>query len=249
MLPSAIEIKGLTKTFPGSLFHPVGTPALQDIHLTITQSEIFGVLGPNGAGKTTLLNILCTLLEPDAGQVVVLGQPLGQDSARFRSRINLCSGNANFAWSLTVEENLRFYGLLYGLRGALLRQRLDHLLEVFGLTSSKDRRFDAISTGTKQRLALAKALLNEPELLFLDEPTVGLDPDMAQRVRAHILEYHRRTGATIVLTTHYMAEAEQLCARIAFLREGRILALGTAAELKAQVHVSDLEHAFLELAK
>ena len=240
---NAVHIKGITKTFPN------GTQALRGLDLTIREGEIFGVLGPNGAGKTTLLNILSTLLLPDSGDVFILGQSTLDHPEKIRGKINLCSGNANFAWSLTIRENLRFYAMLYGLKGAEREGKINGLIEAFSLEKFADRRFDEVSTGTKQRMALAKSMLNDPKLLFLDEPTVGLDPDIAKRVREHIAEYHRRTGCTIVLTTHYMLEAQMLCERIAFVREGRVLALGTPEELKAQVKVDDLEGVFLELAR
>jgi ABC-2 type transport system ATP-binding protein len=128
-------------------------------------------------------------------------------------------------------------------------QKIAALIEAFGLVPFTDRRFDEASTGTKQRMALAKALINDPQVLLLDEPTVGLDPDIAQRVREHIRQYHQRTGSTLILTTHYMPEAQMLCQRIAFIREGKILALGTPDELKAQVNAKDMEGVFLELAR
>jgi ABC-2 type transport system ATP-binding protein len=239
----AIIINDVTKTFPN------GARALQGVSLAITKGEIFGVLGPNGAGKTTLMNMLATLLIPDSGDITLLGQSILNHPGRVRNRINLCSGNANFAWSLTVRENLRFYGMLYGLKGSVREAKLDALIEAFSLAPYADRRFDEVSTGTKQRMALAKALLNDPEVLLLDEPTVGLDPDIALRVRGYIEDYHRRTGCTLVLTTHYMKEAEQLCERVAFIREGKILALGTPAELQRKLHVEDMEGVFLELAQ
>ena len=239
----AVIVKEVFKTFSS------GARALQGVSLTIHSGEIFGILGPNGAGKTTLMNTLSTLLLPDAGGVQILGENALTAPERIRSRINLCSGNANFAWSLTVRENLRFYAMLYGWRGKPRETKLDALLQAFSLEAFADRRFDEISTGTKQRMALAKALLNEPELLLLDEPTVGLDPDVAQKVRQYVKDFHDRTGSTLVLTTHYMQEAESLCERIAFIREGKILALGTPEELKARVKADDLEGVFLELAR
>ncbi len=207
------------------------------------------MLGPNGAGKTTLLNVLSTLLLPDEGRVTILGESALAHPERIRAKVNLCSGNANFAWSLTIRENLRFYAMLYGIKGKERETRINALIEAFALEKFADRRFDEVSTGTKQRMALAKSLLNNPQLLFLDEPTVGLDPDIAKRVREYIVAHHKKTGCTIVMTTHYMLEAQLLCQRIAFVREGRVLALGTPAELKASVNVADLEGVFLELAK
>lgn len=215
----------------------------------VPKGEIFGVLGPNGAGKTTLLNCISTLLVPDEGDIRIFGASILHAGGRIRERMNLCSGNANFAWSLTIRENLRFYAMLYGLRGPVRENKINQLLETFSLGPFADRRFDEVSTGTKQRLALAKAMINDPELLLLDEPTVGLDPDIALRVRRHIAEYHRRTGCTILLTTHYMPEAEMLCERVAFVRDGKVLALGTPVELQQKLNAKDMEGVFLELAR
>jgi ABC-2 type transport system ATP-binding protein len=239
----AVSVIKIRKTYPN------GTCALQEISLNIAQGEIFGVLGPNGAGKTTLLNSISTLLLPDSGEITILGDSVLSHPDRVRQKINLCSGNANFAWSLTIRENLRFYAMLYGLRGKIREEKIVSLIEAFGLTAFADRRFDEASTGTKQRMALAKALLNDPQILLLDEPTVGLDPDIAQRVRDYILEYHRKTQCTLILTTHYMPEAQMLCQRIAFIRDGKILALGTPDQLKVQVNAKDMEGVFLGLAR
>jgi ABC-2 type transport system ATP-binding protein len=239
----AVIVDKIKKTYPN------GTCALQEVSLRIPQGEIFGVLGPNGAGKTTLLNSISTLLLPDSGEITILGESVLKRPEAVRQKINLCSGNANFAWSLTVRENLRFYAMLYGLRGPEREKKIVSLIEAFGLAPFADRRFDEASTGTKQRMALAKALINEPQVLLLDEPTVGLDPDIAQRVRDYIRQYHQRTGSTLILTTHYMPEAQMLCQRIAFIREGKILALGTPDQLKAQVNAKDMEGVFLELAR
>jgi ABC-2 type transport system ATP-binding protein len=238
-----IEIREVRKTYPN------GAKALQGVNLSIYRGEIFGVLGPNGAGKTTLLNCISTLLVADAGEIEIFGQTLPHGASQVRRRMNLCSGNANFPWSLTIRENLRFYAMLYGLRGAARERKLDELVADFSLAPYADRRFDEVSTGTKQRLALAKAMINGPELLLLDEPTVGMDPDIALRVRKHIADYHRRTGCTILLTTHNMPEAQMLAERVAFIREGKVLALGTPGELQEQLKARDMEGVFLELAK
>lgn len=242
-MPEVVSIKNVYKTFPN------GAKAVQGLSLDIRKGEIFGVLGPNGAGKTTLLNMISTLLLPDEGEIWILGESVLRAPNRIRSQMNFCSGHANFAWSLTVRENLRFYALLYGLRAPAREQKIEALIQAFDLVSFADRRFDEVSTGTKQRMALAKSLLNDPAVLLLDEPTVGLDPDIALRVRQYIVQYHRKSGCTVILTTHYMQEAQELCERIAFVREGRVLALGTPDELKAKVKAEDMEGVFLELVK
>src|SRR4029077_14854268 len=159
-MTDAIVVQNARKTYPN------GTISLQGVNLNIAPSEIFGVFGLNVVGKTTLLNMISTLLLPDSGDIVILGYSVLSRPDRIRSKINLCSGNANFAWSLTVRENLRFYAMLYGLRGKAREAKIASLIEAFGLTPFADRRFDEVSTGSKQRLALAKALLNDPPVLL-----------------------------------------------------------------------------------
>jgi ABC-2 type transport system ATP-binding protein len=154
--------------------------------------------------------------------------------------VNISSGNANFLWSLTVKENLHFYGMLYGLVGKEREKKIERLIELFNLKEHRDIPFDELSTGMKQRLSLAKALINDPEILFLDEPTVGLDPDVSIRIREQILSIHKERGMTVLLTTHNMREAEYLCGRIAFLKAGEILTIGSAETLKRMVRIGDL---------
>jgi len=201
---------------------------------------IFGLLGPNGAGKTTLLSILATLLVPDAGAVRVLGLDVVREATALRRRLNMASGRPSFLWSLRVGEIVAFYARLYGLHGAGLRRRVDELIETYELRPYRHVAYNELSTGLKQRVALAKALVNDPELLFLDEPTLGLDPDISVRVRRHVAELRRQRGMTIVLTTHYMREAEELCDEIVFIKSGRILASGSPDALKRQIRLGDV---------
>jgi ABC-2 type transport system ATP-binding protein len=234
----AIEADGLTKTFR-SAFSRRTTPALRGVSLAIPRGTIFGLLGPNGAGKTTLLSILATLLLPDDGRARVLGHDIIREAERIRHRINMASGNASFLWSLRPGEVLSFYGRLYGLYGKSLRRKVEELIARCELESHRSVPYNELSTGIKQRLSLAKALLNDPELLFLDEPTLGLDPDISIRLRAQIAALRKERGTTILLTTHYMREAEELCDEIAFIRDGRILARGTTDQLKRQIRIGD----------
>ncbi len=236
----AVEARDLTKTFRAGWFQRRRTEALRGASLEVPRGAIFGLLGPNGAGKTTLLSILATLLLPDSGSASILGHDVVREAFAIRRRLNMASGNASFVWSLRPAEVLTFYGRLYGLSGRRLAARVSELIERFELGSHRKTEYNELSTGLKQRLALAKALLNDPEVLFLDEPTLGLDPDVSIRIRAHIAALRRERGTTIILTTHYMREAEQLCDTIAFIKSGRILAQGTADELKRQIRIGEV---------
>jgi ABC-2 type transport system ATP-binding protein len=236
----AVEAREVTKTFRSGWLRRRETVALRGATLSVERGTIFGLLGPNGAGKTTLLSILATLLTPDGGQVRVLGHDVVHEAARLRHRLNMASGRPSFLWSLRVDEIVSFYGRLYGLYGQALRRRVDGLIEQYELGPYRRAQYNELSTGIKQRVALAKALVNDPELLFLDEPTLGLDPDVSVRVRQHIAALRRERGMTIVLTTHYMREAEELCDEIGFIKGGRILAHGSPDALKRQIGLGDV---------
>src|SRR5437762_10082157 len=236
----AVDAKDLTKTFRSGWLGRRRKEALTGASLEVPSGAIFGLLGPNGAGKTTLLSVLATLLLPDAGSATVLGHDVVRDALAIRRRLSMASGNASFVWSLRPAEVLSFYGRLYGLHGPALRRRVDALIERCELGPHRKTEYNELSTGLKQRLAFAKALLNDPEVLFLDEPTLGLDPDVSVRIRAQIGALRREKGTTIILTTHYMREAEELCDEIAFIKAGRILAQGTADELKRQIRIGDV---------
>ena len=231
----AIDARDVTKTFRSGWLRRRATAALRGVSLQVERGTIVGLLGPNGAGKTTFLSILATLLVPDGGVARVLGLDVARDATALRQRLNMASGRPSFLWSLRVDEIIAFYGRLYGLHGATLRRRVADLIERYELREFRTAQYSELSTGLKQRVALAKALVNEPELLFLDEPTLGLDPDVSVRVRRHVAELRREQGMTIVLTTHYMREAEELCDDIAFIKSGRILARGSADALKRQM--------------
>ena len=236
----AIDAREVAKTFRSGWFRPRLTEALRGVTLEVPRGAIVGLLGPNGAGKTTFLSILATLLIPDRGTARVLGLDVVRDSMALRRRLNMASGRPSFLWSLRVSEIISFYGRLYGLSGAALRARVDTLIEQYELTEYRRVPYSELSTGLKQRVALAKSLVNDPELLFLDEPTLGLDPDVSVRVRAHIAALRRERGMTIVLTTHYMREAEELCDEVAFIKAGRILDAGTPDELKRRIGLGDV---------
>jgi ABC-2 type transport system ATP-binding protein len=235
----AVDVRGLEKTFRSGWLGRQRQVALRGVSFEVARGAIFGILGPNGAGKTTLLSILATLLLPDSGTARVLGLDVVADAARVRERINLAAGGASFLENLSTRDVLDIAGRMYGLGGRARQTRVTALLERFELREYAEVRYSTLSTGLKQRLALAKAFVNEPELLILDEPTVGLDPDVSVRIRAEIAAERQTRQVTILLSTHYMREAEQLCDELVFLRAGAILARGEAASLKRQILAGD----------
>jgi len=230
-----LSIRDLEKTFRTGWPGRQRTVALRGVSFDVPRGAIFGLLGPNGAGKTTLLSILATLLLPDRGHARVLGHDVVREAPRVRELINLAAGNTSFPSSLSCREVLDISARTYGLGARERERRLPHLLEQFELGGYGDTPYNELSTGLKQRLALAKAFVNDPELLILDEPTVGLDPDISTRIREQLAALRSARRMTILLSTHYMREAEQLCDEIVFLRGGAILARGEAATLKRQI--------------
>jgi ABC-2 type transport system ATP-binding protein len=253
MAANAIEIENVTKTYPTGFLGRKRKLVLDSVSLNVPEGVIYGVLGPNGAGKTTLLSLVSNLISPDSGTIRVFGRDAARHTQYVRGMMNLCSGNPNFMWSMSVSENLSFYARLYGISGATRRKRIADLIELMELGDYRNTRYDELSTGTKQRVALAKSLVSEPKLLFLDEPTLGLDPYMAIKMRSIIRDTHAARGITILLTTHYMKEVEELCGRVVFLREGRVIAEDTPVELMKKVEFKvaqpTMEDVFLELTQ
>jgi len=209
--------------------------ALRGVNLDIDDGVIFGLLGPNGAGKTTLISVLATILIPTRGEVRVLGMDAFKNTRKVRERINISSG-VRMPWGMKVYECLRFYAMCYGITDMRV---VEKVISEFELEEHRDKRFDDLSSGNKQKVNLARAFLNNPEVVFLDEPTANLDPDMAKKIREMILRIRRERDTTIILTTHNMKEAELLCERIAFIRDGRIVAEGTSEELKRYTKMSE----------
>jgi ABC-2 type transport system ATP-binding protein len=235
----AVEMKGVRKTFISGLVSRIKKEALRGVDFSVPEGVLWGILGPNGAGKTTMLSIMANLLKPEEGLVRILGEGFRTRSMAILRRINFSSGHANFLWSLSVRENLEYFAMLYGLPGNRRKRKIEELLDLFELEEFAGVRFDELSTGTKQKLSLAKSLVNDPVLLFLDEPTVGLDPDVARRVRESVQRIHREKGVTILMSTHNMKEAEILCEKIAFLKEGIIKAFGSPRDLKEELRLGD----------
>jgi ABC-2 type transport system ATP-binding protein len=237
MTEKSVEAKGICKMYKS--FLGSSTTVLQNISLDIEAGEIFGLLGPNGSGKTTLISIFSTLIYPERGSLFIMGMDARRDSGEIRKVINISTAKPNFPWSLTVQENLRHYGMLYGLYGSALSRTVEDQIDAFELGEFRDMKFENLSTGLKQRLSLAKAMLNHPRLLFLDEPTTGLDPDISIKTRMLIRRIHQEQNISVVLSTHYMPEAEMLCDRIAFLRKGQIVAMDTPKNLKKHLGLGE----------
>jgi ABC-2 type transport system ATP-binding protein len=221
----AIRCSGLRKTYPGK--PPV--EAVRGLDLVVRPGECFGLLGPNGAGKTTTVEILEGLLEPTGGEVEVLGLRWHRHERSLRERIGVTLQETRFADKLTVQETIRLFGSFYKRRRPPVE-----VMEEVGLTEKRDSWVVKLSGGQRQRLAVACALVGEPDLLFLDEPTTGLDPNSRRRIW-EIVRAHKRKGRTILLTTHYMDEAERLCDRVAVVDHGKVIALGSPAELIASL--------------
>lgn len=238
MSESAIETRDLVREYrtKRSPQNQKAAPvvALGGVSLTLPQGELFGLLGPNGAGKTTLIKVLVTLLLPTAGTAKVLGLDVVGQAQRIRERISMVSGGEHSGYGiLTVREQLWMFSQFYGLPSKPALARIDELLQVVGLYEERNRRTSALSTGMRQKMNLVRGLLPDPEVLFLDEPTVGLDVTAARDIRAYIKEWIRmKPGRTILLTTHYMHEAEELCDRVAIIHKGQIIASDAPAALK-----------------
>src|SRR3954464_941782 len=218
--------------------------AVRGVSFEIGEGELFGLLGPNGAGKTTTIKMLITLLLPTSGSARVLGYDVVKDARRVRERIGyVFGGDRGLYERLSALDNLRYFAELYGVPPREQRKRIGALLELVGLTGREKERVEGFSRGMRQRLPIARGLLHDPEVLFLDEPTIGIDPVGARELRATIAAL-REQGKTILLTTHYMFEADELCDRIAVIRDGEIVAEGTPAMLKQRVsagHVVEVE--------
>ncbi|NPA30951.1 MAG: ATP-binding cassette domain-containing protein [Chloroflexi bacterium] len=211
--------------------------ALDDVNITVPRGELFGLLGPNGAGKSTLIKILTTLLLPTSGRAWVLGYDVAHQHRELRPFINMVSGGETSGYGLlTVEENLWMFSQFHGMPSDLARRRIRDLAARLGLLDRLNTKVSELSTGLRQKMNIIRGFLTEPEVLFLDEPTLGLDVNAAREVRAFVRQWmEARPDRTVLLTTHYMHEAEELCDRVAIIHRGRIIALDTPENLKRQV--------------
>jgi ABC-2 type transport system ATP-binding protein len=237
-----LEVKQLVKSYPGA-----ARPALDRLEFSVRAGEAYGLLGPNGAGKTTAISIMCTLLRANAGSVLLAGTNIQADPGSVRQLIGLVPQEIALYPRLTGRENLRYFGRLYGLKGLTLEERIIEALELVQLADHADRLVDVYSGGMKRRANLAAGLLHSPRLLFLDEPTVGIDAQSRNLILENLIRL-KEAGMTLVYTTHYMEEAQQLCDRVGIMDGGRLVAEGTADELIAgNSGCTNLESLFLQL--
>ena len=239
-MPNIIEVKNLTKKFGDFI-------AVDDISFEINKGEIFAFLGPNGAGKSTTIKMLTTLLSPTNGTMILDGHDVEKDSNAVRHSFGIVFQDPSLDDELTAYENMELHGMLYSVPKTLRKERIEQLLTLVELWDRKDNYVKEFSGGMKRRLEIARGLLHHPKILFLDEPTLGLDPQTRNHMWSYISELNKTEGITVFFTTHYMEEAERIAQRIAIIDHGKIIASGTAPTLKEQTNTKSLEDAFLSL--
>jgi ABC-2 type transport system ATP-binding protein len=240
-----LSIQNISKTY---VDNKRVVQALDKVSLEIHAGEIFGLLGANGAGKTTLSSIIATLHPPTSGDILFKGVSIYKDLVAYRNALGLCPQKQNLDIFLNVKENLIFAGRYFLLPEAIIQERAAFLMEKLELTKYALFNIDQLSGGTKQRVLIARALMHNPELVVLDEPTVGLDPDIRRKLWHHIKEL-KKQGVTIILTTHYLDEAEYLSDRVCILNKGKVLLIESLQELKQRHKMASLEDIFLQLVK
>lgn len=240
MTSNVVEVSGLRKEFKGSV-------AVRDISFEVKRGEILGLLGVNGAGKTTTIHMLLGLITPNAGSIKVFGKDLHKHRVEVLQRMNFASAYQFLPYNLKVWENLYVFSEIYGLRNP--KKRISDLLEMFELERYSHKITAGLSSGEQTRLTLCKALLNEPELLLLDEPTASLDPDLADKVRKIIARLQRETGMTVINTSHNMIDVQELCDRILFMQKGSVIAAGASGDILDRYGSKSLEEAFITIAR
>jgi ABC-2 type transport system ATP-binding protein len=235
-----IEVKGVTKKFDK-------VTAVDDVSFDVKPAEIFALLGPNGAGKSTTIKMLTTLLRPTAGTVTVNGFDATTQPDQVRRSFGIVFQDASLDGELTAWENMEIHGVLYDVPRGQRKERIEQLMKFVELWDKKDLAVKTFSGGMKRRLEIARGLLHHPKVMFLDEPTLGLDPQTRNGMWNYLRELNKSEGTTVLFTTHYMEEAERIAQRIAIIDHGKIVALGTADELKEKTNTKTLEEAFLAL--
>lgn len=240
MIPPILQARSLTKRF-GDIV------AVDGLDLDVRAGEVIGLLGVNGAGKTTVMNMILGLTIPNGGSIHVFGKDLQKHRIEILKRTNFCTTYANLPSNLKVWQNLRVFAGLYGVKNS--GEKIEELLEMLGIHHLRNNITGRLSAGEGTRVNLAKALLNDPELLLLDEPTASLDPDIADKVRKLVRRLQREHSPAILYTSHNMRDIEEVCDRILFLHQGRILASGTAGEIKSRFEGKDLDDVFIKVAR
>ncbi|MEM0201149.1 MAG: ATP-binding cassette domain-containing protein, partial [Candidatus Micrarchaeaceae archaeon] len=220
-----IEVESLVKKFKDLI-------AVNGISFKVNSGEIFGLLGPNGAGKTTTIKMLTTLVEPTSGKAKIAGFDINKDKSKVRKNIGIVFQDPSLDDKLTGRENLIFHGMLYGLDTKVMKKKISEVLKLVELEDKADIFVENYSGGMKRRLEIARGLIHQPKIIFLDEPTVGLDPQTRRKIWEYIIELNKKHKTTIILTTHYIEEADFLCRRVAFVDHGKIVALDTPEKLK-----------------
>ena len=235
-----IEINNLSKKYRNIL-------AVKNINFKINKGTIVGLLGPNGSGKSTTIGMILGLIKPSSGTVIINGQNIEKHRTHLLEKMNFISPYVELPKKLTVEENLEIYGRLYGVKN--LKDKISDLLKKLNLTEFRKRKTGELSSGQKNRISLAKALVNDPEILLLDEPTASLDPDVGDYIRGYIENYASNNGATILLASHNMNEVERLCHKVLMMKNGEIIDEGKCDELVNKHGRKNLEEVFLKIAR
>lgn len=233
-----LELNGIVKRYQNKT-------AVNQVSLAVKEGEIFGLLGPNGAGKTTLISTICGLSEPEEGEILLFGKTMKSAGTEIKKQIGVVPQDIAVIQGLTAYENVTFFGKLYGLKGKLLKERVEEALNFTGLWDRRKDKPGKYSGGMQRRLNIACAIVHQPKLIIMDEPTVGVDPQSRNHILESICELNRR-GSTIIYTSHYMEEIEEICSSIAIMDEGRLIACGTSEELKEQI--ANEEKTFIEVA-
>jgi len=237
---AAIEVNNLAKQFKNTL-------AVNNISFKINKGTIIGLLGPNGCGKSTTIGMMLGLIKPTSGTVVINGQNIENNRTSLLEKMNFISPYIELPKKLTVEENLKVYGRLYGVKN--LEGKISEIMEKLNLTEFKKRKTGELSSGQKNRVSLAKALVNDPEILLLDEPTASLDPDVGDKIRTFIEDFASKKGATILLASHNMNEVERLCHEVMMMKDGKIIDKGKSSDLINKHGRKNLEEVFLKIVR